>query len=488
MEIISKAPVSTAVPARRPWDARLGRRLVTPLKDSWVTPNHLTTVRLLVGLAGALAFTPGTWGWTNLAALLIIMSNFLDHTDGELARISGKTSRIGHLYDLASDAVVTILLFCCIGIGVAASGARVMPLGLPPALMGTVAGAAVALIFYLRMRIEELLGKAGTRQSSVAGFETEDVLYLLPLVTLFGGLTSFIIAAAVGAPLFALLVIADFVKVKRRSVDTRRRAGVGSAASTVADATRGAADSPLNVTLQDTLCRLDELGLRGQYREQGSFLYVPDFLPEDFTARLVAAVDAVSPSINRNYLPGHKQGGSVSRYSIDELAPFIAQLYRAPALRDWLGALTGERLQLSPDDDPHAYALYFYSRAGDHIGWHYDTSYYAGRRYTLLLGVVDRSTCRLDYELHTKEPGRAVHPGSVQIPPGGLVFFDGDKVRHRITPIGENEFRVSLTFEYVTDQHMSPWWRFVSNMKDALAYFGFRQLIGRMVRGRAPSP
>src|SRR6201996_9167456 len=206
MEITSEAPVlATAAP--RPWDARLGRRLVTPLKDTWVTPNHLTTVRLIVGLAGAAAFTPGTWGWTNLAALLVIVSNFLDHTDGELARISGKTSRIGHLYDLASDAVVTILLFCCIGIGVAAGGVRAMPFGLPAALMGTVAGAAVALIFYLRMRIEAMLGKAGTKQTSRAAFETEDVLYLLPLVTLFGGLTPFLTAAVVGAPLFALLVI-----------------------------------------------------------------------------------------------------------------------------------------------------------------------------------------------------------------------------------------------------------------------------------------
>jgi len=39
-------------------------------------------------------------------------------------------------------------------------------------------------------------------------------------------------------------------------------------------------------------------------------------------------------------------------------------------------------------DDPHADALYFHTRAGDHIGWHYDTSYYAGPRYTLLLGVI----------------------------------------------------------------------------------------------------
>ena len=187
--------------------------------------------------------------------------------------------------------------------------------------------------------------------------------------------------------------------------------------------------------------------------------------------------------MNRNYLPGHKQGGSVSRHVIDRLAPFIADLYRSPALIGWLGRLAGERLQLSPVDDPHAYALYFYTRPGDHIGWHYDTSYYAGRRYTLLLGVIDESSCRLDYELHTREPGAAVVPGSVQIPPGGLVFFDGDKLRHRITPFGEGEMRVSLTFEYVTDPRMHPWRRLISNMKDAIAYFGFRQVFRRAMQG-----
>jgi phosphatidylglycerophosphate synthase len=481
MEITSKSSVSSAGPASRPWDARLGRRLVTPLKDSWVTPNHLTTLRLIVGLAGALAFVPGTWGWTNLAALLVILSNFLDHTDGELARLSNKTSRVGHLYDLASDAVVTVVLFCCIGIGVAANATRAMPFGVPAVVLGAVAGAAVALIFYLRMRLEEMLGKAGTGQTSVAGFETEDVLYLLPLVTLFSGLTPFLIAAAIGAPLFALLVVADFIKVTRRT----SRAAAGPAAP---EATHDPVDSTLDSTLQANLGALDPELLRRQYQQQGSFLCVPQFLPAEFTSRLVAAVDTVMPVVNRNFLPGHKQGGSVSRHRLDQLTPFIAQLYRSPALLRWLEQLTGERLQRAPPDDPHAYALYFYSRPGDHIGWHYDTSYYSGRRYTLLMGLVDRSSCRLDYQLHTKEPGRAAESGSVQIPPGGLVFFDGDKLRHRITPIGANEFRVSLTFEYVTDQHMSPWWRFVSNMKDAIAYFGFRQVFSRLLRGRSPTP
>jgi hypothetical protein len=144
--------------------------------------------------------------------------------------------------------------------------------------------------------------------------------------------------------------------------------------------------------------------------------------------------------------------------------------------------LSGERLQPSPVEDPHAYALYFYTRPGDHIGWHYDTSYYAGRRYTLLLGVVDESSCRLDYELHTRDRDVDVVPGSVRIPPGGLVFFDGDKLRHRITPLADGERRVSLTFEYVTDPAMRPWRRVISNMKDAVAYFGFRQVFRRSGR------
>lgn len=200
--------------AQRPWDARLARRLVMPLKDSWVTPNHLTTVRLGVGLAAAVAFLPGTYGWSNLAALLLILSNFLDHTDGELARISGKTSRIGHIYDLASDAVVTITLFIAIGIGVGDKPDNLSPFS--PVALGVVAGCAIALIFYLRMRIEHMAGKLANSQASIGGFETEDVLYLLPLATLSNAVTPVLFAAALCAPLFALWVAIDYVQVLRR--------------------------------------------------------------------------------------------------------------------------------------------------------------------------------------------------------------------------------------------------------------------------------
>lgn len=214
----SRMPRSSAP---RPWDARLARRMVATLKSTPVTPNHLTTLRLLVGLAAALAFCPGTYGWSNIAAILLVISNLLDHADGELARLSGKTSPIGHVYDLASDALVTILLFIAVGVGVAA-----MPdvdWTVPPLLAGAIAGGAVTLIFYLRMRIEQACGKSATAQASLGGFETEDVLYLLPLVTLCDALPWLLLTASVFAPLYLLWVAAEYRRTmpRDRSVPSR---------------------------------------------------------------------------------------------------------------------------------------------------------------------------------------------------------------------------------------------------------------------------
>ncbi|MFL9999734.1 MULTISPECIES: CDP-alcohol phosphatidyltransferase family protein [Paraburkholderia] len=203
------------VPPPRTWDARLARRLVTPLVNTWVTPNHLTTLRLLIGLAGALCLAHGEFAWVNAGAFLIVLSNFVDHTDGELARIGGKSSRIGHFYDLACDALVTVMLF--VGMGVGAGATHIAGLRVAPGVLGGVAGVAIALIFFLRMRIEEMAGKAGTKQASVGGFETEDVLYLLPIVTLTSVVLPFVVVASIGAPLFAVWVVIDYWRVARRA-------------------------------------------------------------------------------------------------------------------------------------------------------------------------------------------------------------------------------------------------------------------------------
>ncbi len=135
--------------------------MILPLAPTFVTPNHLTTVRLIVGLACAYAFAIGSQASINVGALLLVISNVIDHADGELARVTGKTSRFGHFYDLAADALVTVLLFVGIGAGVAASSTSTF--AAHGTLYGTLSGLSVAAIFYMRMKIEDAAGKAGTK-------------------------------------------------------------------------------------------------------------------------------------------------------------------------------------------------------------------------------------------------------------------------------------------------------------------------------------
>lgn len=210
-EAVPSPPAHTA-----PWDARAARALVRPLRHTWVTPNHLTTVRLVCGVAALTAFTRGGYGGMNTGALLLVVSNILDHTDGELARLSGKTSRLGHWYDLASDALITSLLFPCIGVGVGVRSHATLDFS--PWLLGAIAGVSVAFIIFLRMRIEALGGKGASQQASLGGFQTEDILYLLPLVTLSNAAAPLLLAAALGSPLYALAVIFDYRRSKRGSV------------------------------------------------------------------------------------------------------------------------------------------------------------------------------------------------------------------------------------------------------------------------------
>ena len=230
-------------------------------------------------------------------------------------------------------------------------------------------------------------------------------------------------------------------------------------------------------TVAQALERVDLDALRRAYWDQSEFVYLERWLPAPLVDRMLAEVERVRPAVNRNYIPRHKKGGSVSFHTLVEQAPTIIALYRAPAFIAFLDALTGRRLQPCPPSDPHACALYFYTEPGDHIGFHFDTSYYRGARYTVLLGLVERSSSRLVCQLHRKDPRRAPVELALATHPGTLILFNGDTLWHSVTPLGEGEERVSLTLEYVTDPSMHPVKRLFSNLKDAFAYFGVRQVF-----------
>ena len=247
--------------------------------------------------------------------------------------------------------------------------------------------------------------------------------------------------------------------------------------------------SPIAEAVERAVAKVEFDRLHREYWEQNEFLFIPEFLPRQLVeSALVPQAQGVKKDLNRNYIPGHKKGGSVSYYTVQEKAPLFLDLYRSEGFLNFLSRLVEANLMLCPENDPHSCALYYYTEPGDHIGFHYDTSYYKGARYTILMGLVDKSTeCRLVCELFKDVPNKTPKKLELVTQPGDMVIFNGDKLWHAVTPLGEGEERIALTMEYVTNPEMGAFKRLYSNLKDSFAYFGLRGVFKRAWSSHRPS-
>lgn len=240
-------------------------------------------------------------------------------------------------------------------------------------------------------------------------------------------------------------------------------------------------DGRLGAMEEEILDALEEIDLEraeAEYWNQGEFLVLDRLLRPEIVDALLGEVVGMQGVARRKKVPGYKASESISYHSVRRLAPQILSVYGTPSFVAFLERLTGRSLVLCPDHDPHACAIYQYTTAGDGVGFHYDTSHYKGARYTVLVGLVNESASRLVCQLHRRDRGRAVHEVEVATDPGTVVIFNGDKVYHRVSPLAERERRTVLTMQYVTSPEMTPVRRFISNLKDAMTYFGFREAFG----------
>ena len=190
--------------ATKPWDSRLAYWLVSPLRTTRVHPNHLTTLGLAVGLAAASLFATGRPASMDWGAAAFVVSAIIDHADGELARMTGKTSTFGHAYDRTADLIVKLSMFLGMGCGVRAQHGW---LGVAAGMAG---GVALVAIFLMRSALVRRQGPSALVQPAAGGFEIEDILYVIAPVTWLGWLGPFVLAVGVGAPLFALWVATGF--------------------------------------------------------------------------------------------------------------------------------------------------------------------------------------------------------------------------------------------------------------------------------------
>lgn len=195
------------------WIHRVARvTVVKPLVHTAVTPNQVTTARLLTGIAAAVVIGAGSPLWQHVGAAVFVLSVVLDRADGDLARLTGRTSASGHRYDMIADSVSNALVLIGLGIGLRDGG-----FGLLSVPMGLMAGVSVAAILWLVMRIEELEGARAAELPSVAGFDVDDAVLLIPVFIWLGQAEGLLAAAFFIAPLVAVLFFAMYRKKLRPS-------------------------------------------------------------------------------------------------------------------------------------------------------------------------------------------------------------------------------------------------------------------------------
>jgi len=185
------------------WIHRFVRLGVRPIAHGRLTPNHVTTLRLLTGVAAAAAYATGDAEGYFWGGVLFVVSVLLDRADGELARLGGKSTSWGHTYDLCVDSLCNAIIFLGLGLGL-----RDGPLGLWAPVMGAVAGLAIAAILFMTLKTEALGGQRAGEIKGAAGFDPDDAILAVPVIVWLGWPHGLLVAAAIGAPAFALFALA----------------------------------------------------------------------------------------------------------------------------------------------------------------------------------------------------------------------------------------------------------------------------------------
>jgi phosphatidylglycerophosphate synthase len=164
-----------------------------------VTPNHITTAGLVLGLLGAWWLAAPSARLQFYGALVLWFCCLLDGCDGEIARLKHLSSPEGAAYDVWADHFSHLATFVALPVGVA----RLHPGRdwlVPGVLLVTGFLACGFSVWYLVLRVPE--EERGPLALTVERIASRDYVYLIVALTAIGRLDWFVWAAAVGSHLF----------------------------------------------------------------------------------------------------------------------------------------------------------------------------------------------------------------------------------------------------------------------------------------------
>jgi hypothetical protein len=139
-----------------------------------ITPNQISLLALITGVIGGALFALDTITASILAAVLLIIYDVLDCSDGMLARLKKTGTVIGRIIDGISDYIVTIVAYIGIGIGLTIHTGDALTSWLLTAAAGiSNAIHSISLDYYRNVFMDSVLGRENTLGESLERFEIE---------------------------------------------------------------------------------------------------------------------------------------------------------------------------------------------------------------------------------------------------------------------------------------------------------------------------
>jgi len=206
----------------RHFDRHISLQISRRLATTAVKPTQISMLSAAIGVCGAPFFLSAHWAWQTVGALLFLLHSIVDGCDGELARLKFQESRYGGMLDFWGDNVVHVAVFGCMAIGWALSAAATWPLWLGAAAIAGTLGSA-GFVYWRQLRVKEGSGPLFTSVATapddrLAGMldaaSRRDFIYVVPILALFGKANWLLSLAAIGAPIFFLLLV--FLAVRER--------------------------------------------------------------------------------------------------------------------------------------------------------------------------------------------------------------------------------------------------------------------------------
>jgi phosphatidylglycerophosphate synthase len=168
------------------------------LVNTPVTPNQVTIISLILGIASAAFFSHGAHTYTIIAGLFYFISTVFDQCDGEVARHKQMTSDFGKTFDIIVDSIVNATI--TIGITIAIYKTNGSGLSIIAGLLA-MTGIVISLLLTTYFSHENN-NNTGTKEM-LDRLNNKDFFYIIMLASvIFNQMIWFLLIMAIGTNIY----------------------------------------------------------------------------------------------------------------------------------------------------------------------------------------------------------------------------------------------------------------------------------------------